>query len=123
MQISHAVKITKEGISKPFQVHPEVAEWGSNILRRDLKLQRKTGITYFLRRLYTDLHEEENIRHVALEMGQEAPEQIAGVIVIRIATDTNTRLPLNEEQFQKELAKGEKPLLPRRSSTGFGGQF
>ena len=121
MQISHAVKSTKDGISKPFRVHPEVAEWGANILRRDLKLQRKTRIKYFLRRLYTDLHEEENIRHVALETGQEAPEQITGVIVIRIATETNTRLPLNEEQFQRELAKGEKPFLPRKSTKGFGG--
>ncbi len=121
MQISHAVQISKDAISKPFQVHPEVAEWGANILRRDLKLQRKTGIKYFLRRPYTDLHEEENIRHVALETGQEASEQIAGIIGIRIATDTNTRLPLNEEQFQRELAKDEKPLMPRKSTKGFGG--
>lgn len=122
MQISHAVKLTKEGISKPFQVHPELAEWKASILRRDLKLQRKTGIKTFLRRPYTDLHEEESIKWAAIETGKEVPEQIAGVIVIRIATLTNARLALNEEQFQEEVALGETPLLPRHSGNGFGGQ-
>lgn len=122
MQISHAYRIDDEGISKPYQVHPEVAEWGAKILHRDLKLQRKTGVKHFLRRPYTDLHELENIRHNAVEMGQEVPEQIAGIIVVRIATDTNARLALDEEGFQKELARGETPLLPRKSAKGFGGQ-
>ncbi len=122
MQISHAVKSTKDGISKPFQVHPELAEWQVSVLRRDLKLQRKTGIKYFLRRLYSDLHEEESIKWAAIETGKEVPEQIAGVIVIRVATETNIRIPLSEEQFQKELALGKRPLLPRRSSNGFGGK-
>ena len=122
MQTSHAVKFTKEGISEPFEVHPELAEWKASILRRDLKLQRKTGIKYFLRRLYSDLHEEDSIKWAAIETGKEVPEQIAGVIVIRVATETNARIALSEEQFQKELALGQKPLLPRRSSNGFGGK-
>ena len=122
MQFSRAI-IAKDGdSSKPFQVHPEIAEWGASILRRDLKLQRREGVKRFVRRLYADLHEIENIRWAARESSQELPEEVTGVIVIRIATLTNARLALTEQAFQEELAKGKLPLLPRQQRKGFGGR-
>jgi hypothetical protein len=123
MQISHAISNPKGGgYSEPFQVHPEIAEWSASILRRDLKLQRREGIKFFIRRLYTDLHEIETIRWAARENGQALPEEITGVIVIRVATLTNARLALDEQGFQKALAEGKHPLLPRQQSKGFGGR-
>lgn len=122
MQFSTAVVAhNRKGSSKPFQVHPEIAEWGLRILQRDLKLQRREGIKYFIRRLYSDLNEIETIRWAAQESGKELPEEITGVVVIRLGTDTNARMPLDEEAFQKTLAEGEYPLLPRSQSKGFGG--
>ena len=92
-------------------------------MRRDLKWQRKYGIKYFLRRPYHDLNELFELEQRMLQQGHENTidcAAITGFIVIGIAPLTNTRLPLNQKQFDEELVKGEYRLLLPTASEGFG---
>lgn len=123
MQESYAIDFEGDNIKKGQKIHPEIAELGAAILRRDLKWQRKFRAPYFLRRPHHDLNELFECEQRMLQQGQENTidfATIAGFIVIRIATLTNTRLPLNQEQFDEELAKGEYRLLPPKAGEGFG---
>ncbi len=122
MQLSYATTVDKLGSTRSFQIHPELAEWKERIFRRDLKLQRKSGFKTFIRALYIDLHEEQCLRWAGHEMDKELPEYIAGVMVSRVASEVNVRLPMDQARFQENIAEGKYPLLSRQSKKGFGVQ-
>ena len=122
MQESYAYSFEGENLQKK-KIHPEIAELGAAILRRDLKWQRKYGVKYFVRRPHHDLNELFEIEQRALQQGQKNlldPTTVAGVLVIRVATLTNSRIALTQERFDEVLAKGKYPLLPSKTGEGFG---
>ena len=93
---------SKDGFSKPARLHPEIAELAVRIVKRDLKFIKRSGIKCFKRRPYEDLHEIDHFMQEAEARGKVLDEPIVGVAVINFGLESNARIPLTAEQWEKE---------------------
>jgi len=93
---------SKDGISETTRLHPEIAEFAVKVLKRDLKFIKRSGIKCFKRRPYEELHEIDMFLQEAEARGNALDLPIAGVAVFSLGPDTNARVPLTAEQWEKE---------------------
>ena len=101
-QESWTTSASKDGISKTARLHPEIAEFAVQIVKRDLKFIKKSGIKMFKRRLYEDLYEIDMFLQEAETRGKVLDLPIVGVAVINFGLESNARIPLTAEQWREE---------------------
>ena len=101
-QKSWTTTASKDGISETKRLHPEIAEFAVQILKRDLKFIKRSGIKCFKRRPYKELHEIDMFLKEAEARGKALDLPIVGVAVFNLGLDINARIPLTTEQWEKE---------------------
>jgi hypothetical protein len=99
---SWITSVSKDGISNAARLHPEIAEFAVQIVKRDLKFIKKSGIEMFKRRLYEDLYEIDMFLQEAETRGKVLDSPIVGVAVINLGHESNARIPLTAELWEKE---------------------
>ena len=115
-QKSWITSVSKDGISDAARLHPEIAEFAVQILKRDLKLIKRycPKIKSFIRSPYKDLHEIDTFLQQAQARGMTVDLPIVGVMVINFAPETNARIPLTAEQWKNESMQGTTRLVINR---------
>ena len=101
-QKSWTTTASKDGISETKRLHPEIAEFAVQILKRDLKFIKRLGIKCFKRRPYKELHEIDMFLKEAEARGKTLDLPIVGVAVFNLGLDINARIPLTTEQWEKK---------------------
>jgi len=85
------------------------------ITDRDFWLFRRTGLKHFMRLLYDDLDESQEFIFRSQLQGAKIPSQIKGMLVIRMSSHQNARIPLSPDKWQEELVKKEIPYVYTKS--------
>jgi len=78
---------------------------------RDFWNFKKTGVKHFMRLLYDDLDELQEFISRSQLQGVKIPSEIKGMLVIRMSTHQNARIPLTASKWQEELSKKEIPYI------------
>ena len=81
------------------------------ITDRDFWNFKRTGVKHFMRLLYDDLDESQEFIFRSQLQGVKIPSEIKGMLVIRMSTHQNARIPLTATKWQEELSKKEIPIL------------
>lgn len=81
------------------------------ITDRDFWNFRRTGVKHFMRLLYDDLDESQEFALRNQVQGVKTPLEIKGMLVIRMSTHQNARIPLTAAKWQEELSKKEIPYI------------
>lgn len=81
------------------------------ITDRDFWNFKRTGVKHFMRLLYDDLDELKEFTCRSKRQGVQVPLEIKGMLVIRMSTHQNARIPLTANKWQEELAKKEIPYV------------
>ena len=81
------------------------------ITDRDFWNFRRTGVKHFMRLLYDDLDESQEFIFRSQLQGVKIPSEIKGMLVIRMSTHQNARIPLTAAKWQEELSRKEIPYI------------
>jgi len=81
------------------------------ITDRDFWNFRRTGLKHFMRLLYDDLDELQEFISRSQLQGVTIPSEIKGMLVIRMSTHQNARIPLTANKWQEEFSKKEIPYI------------
>ena len=81
------------------------------ITDRDFWNFRRTGVKHFMRLVYDDLDESQEFIFRSKLQGVKIPSEIKGMLVIRMSTHQNARIPLTATKWQEQLSKKEIPYV------------
>lgn len=91
--------------------HPLFVQNYYQITDRDFWNFRRTGAKHFMRLLYDDLDELKEFTCRSKQQEVQISVEIKGMLVIRMSTHQNARIPLTASKWQEELAKKEIPYI------------
>jgi len=99
----------RQKIVRPLRFH--FVQNYCEIKDRDFWIFKKTGVKHFIRLLYDDLDELQEFISRSQLQGVTIPSEIKGMLVIRMSTHQNARIPLIASKWQEELSKKEIPYI------------
>ena len=102
-------KILREIYSR--SIHYSCTKEYYEITDRDFWNFKRIGMKHFMRLLYDDLNELKEFVCSSELQKVKIPLEIKGMLVIRMSTRQNARIPLTASKWQEELVKKEIPYI------------